>query len=167
MSSRPVAPILKTLVFVILAPGTVLVWVPYVLLGKNILLPVAWARWLAFLPLVLGVAVLAKCAWDFAVVGLGTPAPIDPPKSLVASGLYRYVRNPMYVAIALVLGSEALLFGSRRLLMYALCVVACFVLFVMLYEEPALRRKFGASYETYCRAVPRWIPRLTAWQPGK
>jgi protein-S-isoprenylcysteine O-methyltransferase Ste14 len=124
-------------------------------------------NWLALAPCGLGAAILLKCAWDFAVVGLGTPAPIDPPKSLVVSGLYRFVRNPMYVGVALVLFSEALLFSSPRLLDYALLVGTGFFLFVIAYEEPTLRKKFGASYQTYCRAVPRWIPRLTPWSPEK
>lgn len=163
MSTPSAGPILKTVAFVIVAPGTVLGWVPYTLLGRTVPLPVAWGNWLALAPLGIGAAILLRCAWDFAVVGLGTPAPIDPPKSLVVSGLYRYVRNPMYVGVALVLCSEAMLFNSRRLLIYAILVAMGFNLFVLLYEEPTLRKKFGASYQTYCRAVPRWIPRLTPW----
>jgi len=96
-------------------------------------------------------------------VGLGTPAPIDPPKSLVVNGLYRFVRNPMYVGVVLVLFSEGLLFSSSRLLEYAVLVGAGFFLFVVAYEEPTLRKKFGASYQAYCQAVPCWIPRLTPW----
>jgi protein-S-isoprenylcysteine O-methyltransferase Ste14 len=163
MSSRSVGPILKTILFVIFVPGTVLLWVPYRLMGRDVPLPVGWENWLALAPLGLGAAILAKCAWDFAVVGLGTPAPIDPPKSLVVNGLYRFVRNPMYVGVDLVLFSEAALFRSLRLLEYALVVGASFFLFVLAYEEPTLRRKFGASYQAYCAAVPRWIPRITPW----
>jgi len=166
MSTPSAGPILKSAVFVIVAPGTVLGWVPYILLERTVPPPIAWSNWLALAPLGMGAAILLKCAWDFAVVGLGTPAPIDPPKSLVVNGLYRYVRNPMYVGSALVLCSEAMLFGSRRLLTYALLVAIGFNLFVLLYEEPTLRKKFGASYQTYCRAVPRWIPRLRPWSPG-
>jgi protein-S-isoprenylcysteine O-methyltransferase Ste14 len=167
MSPRVVGPIVKTLVFVILVPGTVLVWVPYLLLAKEAPRPESWLNWLALAPSAVGAAILLKCAWDFAVVGLGTPAPIDAPKSLVVSGLYRFVRNPMYVGVALVLFSEAALFSSPRLLGYALLLGAGFFLFVLAYEEPTLRRKFGASYQTYCQAVPRWIPRLTPWLQGK
>lgn len=165
MSSRSVGPILKTLLFGILVPGTVLLLVPYLLLAKNIPLPAGWAKWLAILPCGLGAFILLACGWDFAVVGQGTPAPIDPPKSLVVSGLYRFVRNPMYVGIDLVLLSQAWLFSSTRLLLYAIMFVIGFHLFVVFYEEPTLRKKFGASYEEYCRAVPRWIPRLTPRSP--
>jgi protein-S-isoprenylcysteine O-methyltransferase Ste14 len=167
VSSPFFGPILKTALFVILVPGTVLVWIPYLLLGKAIPWPSGWFNWLALAPLASGAAILLKCAWEFAVAGLGTPAPIDPPRNLVVSGLYRFVRNPMYVGVALVLLSEAALFGSFRLLEYALIVWAAFFLFVVAYEEPALRRKFGVSYQAYFEAVPRWIPRLTPWSPGK
>ena len=164
MSSHSVGPVLKTLVFVVLVPGTALLWVPYLLLRKAVPWPAGWINWMAVVPCALGAAILLKCAWDFAVVGLGTPAPIDPPKSLVVSGLYRFVRNPMYVGICLVLLSEALLFTSLRLLTYALVPWVFFHLFVVLYEEPALRKKFGTSYRDYCRGVPRWIPRITPWR---
>jgi protein-S-isoprenylcysteine O-methyltransferase Ste14 len=153
----------KTLLFVVIAPGTVLLYVPYLLLRKAVPWPALGVNWLALAPGALGAAILLECAWDFAVVGLGTPAPIDPPKHLVVSGLYRFVRNPMYVGVAAVLFSEAALFGSLRLLEYAFAVWAAFFLFVLAYEEPALRRKFGASYQDYCEAVPRWFPRLTPW----
>ena len=167
MSSPRAGPILKTALFVILVPGTVLVWIPYMLLRKAIPWPPGWFNWLALAPLASGAAILLNCAWEFAVAGLGTPAPIDPPKTLVVSGLYRFVRNPMYVGVALVLFSMAALFSSLRLLEYALIVWAAFSLFVVAYEEPALRRQFGAPYQRYCEAVPRWIPRLTPGSPGK
>jgi protein-S-isoprenylcysteine O-methyltransferase Ste14 len=163
MSSPSAGPILKTFLFAICVPGSVLLLVPYLLLARNVPKPAGWLNWLALAPCVLGAVILLKCAWDFAVVGLGTPAPIDPPKSLVVSGLYRFVRNPMYVGVDLVLFSEALLFSSPKLLLYALLFGIGFHLFVLAYEEPTLRKKFGASYETYCQAVPRWIPRLTPW----
>jgi len=165
--SRSVRPILKTLLFVIIVPGTVLLIAPYLLLKKHVPPPIGWLNWLALAPCGLGAVILLKCAWDFAVVGLGTPLPIDPPKSLVVSGLYRFVRNPMYVGVALVLFSEAALFSSMRLLGYALLVGAGFFLFVLTYEEPTLRKKFGAPYQAYCQAVPRWIPRLTPWSRGE
>ena len=163
MASRSAGPILKTLLFVIFIPGTVFLLVPYLLLAKNVPRPAALINWLAIAPVSLGAAILLKCAWDFAVVGLGTPAPIDPPKSLVVTGLYRFVRNQMYLGVDLVLFSEALLFSSPKLCVYAAGVATGFFLFVLAYEEPTLRRKFGASYHAYCQAVPRWIPRLAPW----
>jgi len=165
VSSRSVGPIVKTLLFGILVPGTVLLLVPYLLLAKDVPRPAGWLNWLALPPCGLGALILLACGWDFAVVGQGTPAPIDPPKSLVVSGLYRFVRNPMYVGIDLVLLSEALLFSSPSLLLYALLFGIGFHVFVLAYEEPTLRKKFGASYQEYCHAVPRWIPRLTPWSP--
>lgn len=97
----------------------------------------------------------------FALQGLGTPAPIAPTRNLVVTGLYRYVRNPMYVAVAAVIFGQAVLFGDWRLLLYgAMCWFVCH-LFVITYEEPTLRRTYAEEYETYRANVPRWIPRLT------
>lgn len=151
--------LVKTLIFTVVAPGTITVAVPYWLLGAGARAGGPW--WVIGLLLIaLGALLYAWCAWEFAVAGRGTPAPIDPPKVLVARGLYRVVRNPMYVGVVLVLSGESLVFGSWALLRYAVLVWLCFHLFVVLYEEPALRRKFGASYEEYCRRVWRWTPRL-------
>lgn len=102
----------------------------------------------------------------FALQGLGTPAPIAPTRHLVVTGLYRYVRNPMYVAVVAVILGQAILFGDLRLAIYgALFWLVCH-LFVAAYEEPTLKRTFGAEYETFRANVPRWIPRLTAWRGG-
>ncbi len=103
----------------------------------------------------------------FALEGLGTPAPIAPTRHLVVSGLYRYVRNPMYVSVTAVVLGQALLFGDWRLLVYGgLFWLACH-LFVLAYEEPTLKGTFGKEYETYRANVPRWIPRGTPWGDGK
>lgn len=110
----------------------------------------------------IGVAIYFRCAWDFASAGKGTPAPIDPPKRLVARGLYRFVRNPMYVGVLLTLLGEAWLFGSRALLAYAVIVFTWEHLVVVFYEEPALKRKFGESYSDYLARTPRWIPRFNS-----
>jgi len=110
--------------------------------------------------MLLGAAIYFRCAWDFAFAGRGTPAPIDPPKELVVKGLYRYTRNPMYIGVLTLLFGEAVFFASRQILIYAGVVFLIFHLFVMLYEEPALRRKFGDSYQRYCSAVPRWFPKI-------
>ena len=111
-------------------------------------------------PVLLGAVTYLWCAWDFTFTGRGTPAPIDPPKELVVKGLYRYVRNPMYVGITLILLGEAVLFESAVLFLYAGLLLVWFQLFIVYYEEPTLRRLFGASYESYCKSVSRWIPGL-------
>jgi protein-S-isoprenylcysteine O-methyltransferase Ste14 len=105
-----------------------------------------------------GAAVYLWCAWDFAAFGRGTPFPLDAPKRLVARGLYQFVRNPMYAGVLLAILGQALLFGSGATLRYALAVALFFHLFVVFYEEPTLRRKFGQCYAEYCSNVPRWIP---------
>ena len=100
----------------------------------------------------------------FALQGLGTPAPIAPTRTLVVTGLYRYVRNPIYVGVAAVIFGQALLFGDLRLLWYAALLWLFFHVFVLAYEEPTLERTFGASYEDFRANVPRWMPRLTPWK---
>ena len=116
--------------------------------------------WFGLLVLVTGALLYFRCAWEFAVRGLGTPAPIAPTKFLVVSGLHRYVRNPMYIGVWLVILGEAALFHSAILVAYAAFFCIPVHLFVIFYEEPTLRRQFGESYEEYRRAVPRWIPRF-------
>jgi protein-S-isoprenylcysteine O-methyltransferase Ste14 len=153
---------LKTLVFAVVAPGTVTVVVPYLLLTSRAEFEIGIARLVGVVPIVLGAIGLLWCAWDFVFTGCGTPAPIDPPKVLVVKRLYRFVRNPMYVTVALILGGEAILFQSLRLAAYALLAWSACHLFVVFYEEPTLKKKFGTAYEAYCRAVPRWIPRFAA-----
>jgi len=121
-------------------------------------MPLGAVRYFGALPILIGAAIYFWCAWDFTFAGRGTPAPIDPPKELVVRGLYRYVRNPMYVGILSILLGEALLFASGRLLEYTAVVFTFFFLFVVLYEEPMLRQKFGESYRQYCKNVSRWFP---------
>ncbi|HYV71772.1 MAG TPA: isoprenylcysteine carboxylmethyltransferase family protein [Pseudolabrys sp.] len=99
----------------------------------------------------------------FALQGLGTPAPVAPPQHLVVTGLYRRVRNPMYVSVVAIILGQALLFGDWRLIVYgAVFWLACHV-FVLLYEEPTLKQTFGPEYEAFRANVPRWIPRLRPW----
>jgi len=125
-------------------------------------------RWIAVVPSVLGFAVALRCVWDFGRTGHGTPAPFAPPKRLVAVGFYRYVRNPMYVGFLTGWTGLWVVFGraSRGALEVAAVAVLFVLLFVRLYEEPTLRRMFGAEYEEYCRNVPRWLPRLRPWVKG-
>ena len=150
---------LKTLLFTVCVPGTVAGLVPYLLTrgAAGGVVPLGAARWLGLVPILAGVVIYLRSAWDFAAAGQGTPAPIDPPKHLVARGFYRYSRNPMYVAVLAVLLGEAFVLGSPTLAVYALAVAIAFHLFVVLYEEPTLRRGFGRAYEEYCAEVPRWL----------
>lgn len=122
-------------------------------------------RWIAAVPSVLGFAVALRCIWDFGRTGRGTPAPMAPPQRLVVVGLYRYVRNPMYLGFFAGWAGLWVIFGRANLVAIAGACTAVLgvALFVMLYEQPTLRRKFGADYEEYCRNVRPWIPRLRAW----
>lgn len=159
----PLFPILKTAVFFVLVPGTFAGYLPYRMLrwrGLWTLPPPGPEPALGALLIVLGLAGLLWCGWNFATRGLGTPAPFDPPKKLVVKGPYRWVRNPMYVTVATILIGESLFFQTAVLLPYLAFFWLILHLFVMLYEEPTLRDKFGADYEEYCRRVWRWIPRL-------
>ncbi len=155
---------LKDLLFLLAIPGMMVAGFPYLVLltrGEPPRWPgVATMGWgVSGLVLVAGglLAFLA-CVVDFARKGRGTPFPLDPPRSLVVSGLYRWVRNPMYVGVLNVVLGEAAVFGSGELIGYWFSVLFGFHLFVVLVEEPTLRRTFGAAYEAYCASVPRWVP---------
>ena len=154
--------LVKLGVFTLVVPCTVALWLPRYLYPSVYRTPIEWGLHAAggIVLMALGIAGYLWCALDFAFVGRGTPAPIDPPKELVVRGLYRYVRNPMYISVATALGGECLLFRSWVLARYLVYCFAIIFLVVLFYEEPALRGKFGAAYEKYCRDVPRWIPRL-------
>ena len=153
--------ILRTLIFTILVPGFVTVGGPYLLLSPSIgAFPyeIGAFRLIGVVSIAIGFAFYLWCAGDFAFAGRGTPAPWDAPKIFVSRGLYRFVRNPMYVGVELILLGEAIVFESSRLLVYAAIIWCMFHLVVVLYEEPSLQDRFGAPYEEYCRTVPRWIP---------
>ena len=150
----------KSLLFLIVAPGMVAGYIPLALLRKGPQVETGLLAWLALPLWAIGGVILLWSFWNFLVQGRGTPAPIDPPKALVATGFYRYVRNPMYVGILLVLLGHFLWLMFVWLLSYAAIVFLAFHLFVTLYEEPTLRKKFGASYEEYLHRVPRWIPKF-------
>ncbi|RSM48369.1 isoprenylcysteine carboxyl methyltransferase [Actinoplanes sp. ATCC 53533] len=155
--------------FFALAPGTVAGLLPWWLTRWR---PgAAFAHWLpvrvlGILILLAGTALLVHAFARFVVEGLGTPAPLAPPAHLVVGGLYRYVRNPMYLAVNATILGQALLLWRPVLLGYAAIVIAAMVAFVVGHEQPALTRKFGAEYTTYRRAVPGWWPRLTPWRAG-
>jgi len=123
-------------------------------------------RWLAAVPSVLGFAVALRCVWDFGWTGRGTPAPMAPPKRLVVVGLYRHVRNPMYLGFATGwIGLWVVLGHAHLPTILGVAAAALGVhLFVVFYEEPTLRRMFGEQYEEYCRNVHRWWPRLRGWR---
>ena len=107
-----------------------------------------------------GGGIILWCFWSFSFQGYGTPNPLDPPKVLVANGLYRYVRNPIYVGTMLFVAGHLIWFGSLALIPYLLVMFLFFHLYVVYYEEPNLSRRFGEKYEQYQRQVPRWIPKL-------
>jgi len=150
-------------VFFVLAPGVVAGWLPWQLTGWRILDPLPyWApvRVAGAALLVAGTIVLVQAFVRFVLEGLGTPAPVAAPERLVVGGLYRYVRNPMYLAVLAAIVGQSLLLGQLGLLLYAAAVGAACVAFVHFYEEPALRAQFGEPYERYLREVPGWLPRL-------
>jgi protein-S-isoprenylcysteine O-methyltransferase Ste14 len=121
-------------------------------------------RWLGIAPLLAGSWVVLRCLFAFSWKGRGTPAPFDPPRALVVVGPYRYVRNPMYFGAALVILGGTVLWGSIvNGLVYVAVFLGGLIVFVIVYEEPTLRGKFGANYEEYCRHVPRLIPRMRPW----
>jgi protein-S-isoprenylcysteine O-methyltransferase Ste14 len=154
---------LGTVVFVALVPGSVVVLGPWLLTGWHLAPPLlGWraTRWLGVVLLALALPLFAAFNLRFVIEGHGTPAPIAPTEHLVVGGPFRWVRNPGYVSVIALLVGQALLFACPVLFAYAAIVALVFHLFVVLYEEPTLRRQFGAEYKTYCRAVPRWIPRL-------
>jgi protein-S-isoprenylcysteine O-methyltransferase Ste14 len=151
---------LKSLLFLIIAPGMVAGYIPLVLLRRGPQIETGVLAYLAFPLWIIGGVILLWSFWNFLVQGRGTPAPIDPPRELVAVGFYRYVRNPMYVSVLAIIIGHFLWFGYWNLLVYAVIVFLAFNAFVTFYEEPTLKRKFGKSYEDYMHKVPRWIPRL-------
>lgn len=152
--------LLRSIFFTFLFPGTVTVLIPNFILAskqtKSVIGPTGYLG----LPLILiGAFGLIWCIWQFFSEGRGTLAPVDPPKHLVVHGLYRYVRNPMYVSVVSTLLGEAIFFGSFGILIEAATVFVITHLFIVFYEEPFLKGQFGETYERYMRSVGRWIPR--------
>jgi protein-S-isoprenylcysteine O-methyltransferase Ste14 len=152
--------------FFVMAPGVVAGLVPWLLTGWSTRPWWLPAHVFGGLMIVAGLAVLLRAFIRFVLEGIGTPAPIAPTERLVIGGAYRYVRNPMYLAVAALIFGQALLFGQTELLLYATAFCFTVAAFVHGYEEPALSRRFGAQYDAYRRAVPAWRPRRTPWQPG-
>lgn len=151
----------RILAMVALFPGTVTIYIPYRILG-GLALPTiaAWstAHYVGTLLVIVGTVILLHCVWSFARVGRGTLAPFDETKKLVVVGLYRYVRNPMYVGVTIILLGEAIFFWSNALLAYSALMFVLFNLLIIGFEEHRLRYKYGDEYRRYCRAVGRWLP---------
>jgi protein-S-isoprenylcysteine O-methyltransferase Ste14 len=167
---RRAGSIVGSAIFLVIAPGTLAVYIPWAITRWRItpsLLHIPPLRILGALMIAAGLPILLDSFARFAIQGLGTPAPVAPPQRLVVTGLYRYVRNPMYVAVSLLIFGQGLLFGSATLLQYGLVVWLGFFAFVLFYEEPTLRGKFGDEYQQYCARVPRWIPRLRPVPPQR
>lgn len=161
---------LITALFTVVVPGTVVGLVPWLISGWRIA-PTAWdplaLRCAGACLMAVGAGFVLDSFWRFVWDGYGTPAPPLPPEFLVVTGLYRYVRNPMYVSVLLVLVGEGLLLGNLGIFLYAGCAWLATHLFVWFYEEPKLRRTFGQSYADYCVHVRRWLPRLTPWRASQ
>lgn len=158
-----------SLVFFVVAPGLVAGLIPWWLTGWQLRDPLPY--WLPLriagaALLAAGLAVLVQAFARFVMEGLGTPAPIAPTRQLVIGGLYRHVRNPMYVAVIAIIVGQVLILGQPWLLAYAAAVWLACAAFVRWYEEPALARRFGVCYAAYRRGVPAWWPRARPWAPA-
>ncbi len=163
---RKQSAIAGSVLFFLVAPGVVAGAVPWLLTDRYGLPPssVPGVFALAATLIVASLVVLVHAFVRFAAEGLGTPAPVAPTERLVVGGFYRYVRNPMYVAVLAIILGHALMFASASVAIYAVVVAVAVTTFVRFYEEPTLARRYGAEYEAYRNAVPGWLPRLTPWQ---
>ncbi len=158
--------VLGSALFLLIAPGIVAGLVPWWISRWDVrgpLLGFPPIRALGVLLIVLGIPVLLESFARFALQGVGTPAPVFPTRHLVVKGFYRYVRNPMYLAVVSVILGQGVILGNVSLLAYGAIVWLAFHLFVLAYEEPILRKTFGAEYDTFCANVPRWVLRLSPW----
>jgi protein-S-isoprenylcysteine O-methyltransferase Ste14 len=160
---RPLA-ILATTIFFFLAPGFVAGVFPFWITRWQVAHRYIALQAAGILFIVAGFVLLFDSFARFALLGRGTPAPVAPTERLVITGGYRYVRNPMYVSVLAMILGQALFFGSIIVVSYGAAMWLVSFLFVLFYEEPALRRRYGAEYERYCANVGRWIPRLTPWR---
>jgi len=150
----------KSLLYLIIEAGLFALYVPLKLLRSGPRIETGLISWLAIPLWLIGGLVILACFWSFTFTGRGTPVPTDPPKELVITGPYRYVRNPIYVGVLLIFLGHFLWFGYWALLIYTVSALIGVHFFVSLYEEPTLKRKFGTTYEEYLRRVPRWIPKV-------
>src|SRR5580693_4060010 len=162
--------VLGSAVFFVVAPCTLAGLVPWSITGWQFRPPflgLELTRGIGAIMILAGVPGLVDAFARFALQGLGTPAPIAPTRNLLVTGLYRYVRNPIYVALVAVILGQAALFGDQRLLAYGALAWLAFHAFVVGYEEPVLVHRFGTEYEDFRANVPRWIPRLTPWRAAR
>ena len=158
--------VLGTLLYLLLLLPFFLIWIPYrILLSPERIytFDIGVFRYLGLVPIALGAIIYVFCSLSFVFIGKGTPIPFTPTKELIVTGLYRFVRNPLYIAAVFVLAGEALLFQSIGIFIYCLVMFGIFNFHVLM-EETFLADKFGETYERYCKAVPRWIPRLTPYR---
>jgi len=166
MNRRTVSSAIGSVIFFVVAPCVVAGLVPWLLTDWETgqLLPV-WARFVGGVVAGIGAVALVHSFIRFVVEGIGTPAPVAPTEKLVVGGLYRHVRNPMYLAVAATIIGQGLLLSRPVLFGYGLLVGLAMAIFVKLYEEPVLLDQFGSEYEEYRRSVPGWLPRLRPWSP--
>ncbi len=151
--------VLKSLLYLSFEAGLFALYIPLALLRTGPRIEIGVLSWLAIPLWLLGSLIVLWCFWDFTFKGRGTPLPTDAPKALVVTGPYRYVRNPIYVGAGYIFLGHFLWFGYWALLTYTALALVGAHLFVVLYEEPTLKRRFGTSYEEYLKRVPRWIPK--------
>ena len=153
--------LLRNLFFTILQPGLVAGLIPYFIVRDTLANiwsnPFQWNHMVGLLIMVIGLLILLHCVYMFAKEGRGTLSPVDPTKALVAKGLYRYVRNPMYIGVMTILIGEAVFTSSMKLWLYAGLIFILFHLFIVFVEEPRLKRDFGEAYDSYRKSVGRWF----------
>lgn len=168
-SKSTIRTVLKTAIFTILIPGTVVGVIPRWLARRDRKSRPSASRGAQIagsISLVVGVLLYIHTAWRFAEEGRGTPSPTHEPEQLVTGGIYAYIRNPMYVAVLLCIGGQALLYRSKRVLLYGFAGWLISDAWITVYEEPHLANKHGEVYEQYCERVPRWIPQLHSVDDG-
>jgi protein-S-isoprenylcysteine O-methyltransferase Ste14 len=157
--------LLVTVAFLVCGPpGWIAVYLPAWITRWQVPQEASGWRVLGVFLIAVGLVPLGESIVRFIRVGRGTLSPTHPTERLVVSGLYRYVRNPMYVGVLMLIAGQALLFWNRTLWAYLGYVAVGFQLFVLAYEEPTLRGRYGADYEEFCRNVRRWVPRLRPWR---
>ena len=165
-----IQPTVATAVFLAVAPGGVAGLVPWLLSRWRMAPPflgIGALRWLGVALIAAGTPILLDSFVRFAREGSGTPAPVYPTDRLIITGLYRYMRNPMYVGVTAIVAGQGLLLGSAPVLAYGVVLWLGFHLFVRLHEEPGLQRRYGAQFTAYCAGVRRWLPRLTPWHDAR